>query len=44
MVNAKAPRGRQVEMTWIPVRDRHGRVHMEARWQAQSASDKMRPV
>lgn len=32
MVNAKKNRRRQVEVTWVPVRDRHGRTHMEARW------------
>ena len=44
MVNAKTPQGRQVKMTWVPVRDHDGRVHMEARWQAPSTADKMRPV
>ena len=32
MVNEKKARRRQVEVTWVPVRDRHGRTHMEARW------------
>lgn len=42
MVNArKSNRGRKVEMTWVPVRDRHGRTHMELRWNVQwSAGEK----
>lgn len=44
MVNVKPLHGRPVEMTWVPVRDHEGRVHMEARWHTQPATDAARPA
>jgi len=30
--------GRGLTMTWVPVRDANGRVHMEARWSVPASS------
>jgi hypothetical protein len=32
-----------LSMSWVPVRDASGRVHMEARWTAPVAAEKSKP-
>lgn len=34
----------RVEMTWVPVRDAQGRVHMEAHWVRQDPTTRVRPA
>lgn len=39
MANTEKTRTRRVEVTWVPVRDRRGRTHMEARWTTSRTSE-----
>lgn len=40
MKNRK-PTEPRLTMTWVPVRDKQGRVHMEARWTAHTGRPSM---
>lgn len=44
MIDTTKDRDRQVQMTWVPVRDEQGRTHMEARWTRRVPVARVQPA